>query len=107
MSTAQEHRTATIELRDWLQAIVNDPNMTPVAIVSHIMKHCGEELEEDFTKWAHGNSEVLSDWIASMENLLFIFKHITKTNDPGPMRRLKRLERHHRNNPHSSTPKPQ
>ena len=89
----------TNRLNNWIDAIAFDiqNGVCPDGIVGHIQKHCGQE----FLDLPDGRLR----WVASMDNLLAIYKRIHKieTTDED---RIERLQTKYEKNPQTYTPEP-
>lgn len=87
-------------LRNWIQAIADDPQTTYDDVVQHIYKHVTTELME-----LHGSPEVQQRWLASMDNLLDITRTLLNVKQ-SPEIRLQRLQEQVEKYPDRRTPEP-
>ena len=87
-------------LSRWIDAIADDDTCEVGDIISHIQKHFGDELIEEYYC---GNIE---QWLASSENLIDIFKKILELKSNTDLR-LQRLQEQVDRFPDSRTPEPE
>lgn len=86
-------------LSRWIDAIANDETCELEDIISHIQKHFGIEIAEEYDA---GN---LDQWLASSENLIDIFKKMAKLRSNTELR-LQRLQEQVDRFPDLRTPEP-